>query len=65
MEKDCELIFEGKSEPYKFRARDLDLALKWAKDSNAPVLAVRTPWFTLSVMDDETYNRAVEAFHDN
>lgn len=62
MEKDCKIEFNGGRPDHLFRSRDLDLALKWAKDTNADVKCIRTPWFTLSVLDDKTYDNAMAAF---
>ena len=64
MEKDCKIIFSNGQPDYEFRSRDLDLALKWAKENNVPIQAVKTPWYVLSPFDEDTYNTAMEAFSD-
>lgn len=62
MDKDCELRFSDNTPPYQFRARDLDLALKTASERGWKLLSIKTPWYTLSVFDHETYDAAMDAF---
>lgn len=50
--KDCKMHFTDKNTaPYEFYSCDIAKALKWMADTNAPVLAIETPWCWLSVMD--------------
>ncbi len=62
--KDCRLIFEGKNPDYQFESKDLAVALKYAREKNWPLLAIKTPWFWLSVMDDDVAQSAMELFKD-
>lgn len=63
MEKDCVMIFGNQGQQrHEFRARDLDLALKWAHDSGIEYQCIHTPWGTLTTLDDETYNKAMGTF---
>lgn len=64
MEKDCKLVFSNGQPDYEFAARDLDRALAWAKEKNIPLQAIRTPWYVLSPLDEDTYNTAMEVFSD-
>lgn len=49
--KNAKLIFEDGSD-YEFNAEDLAKALAYAKEKNWPLVAVKTPWCWLSVLDD-------------
>ena len=61
--KNAKLIFEGKDQQdYEFNVEDLPKALEYAKQKNWPLLAVKTPWYWLSVMDEETGETALEIF---
>lgn len=62
MEKDCKMIFTNGQPDYEFSSQDLATALKWAKENNVPLQAIRTPWFVLSALDEETYDTAMTAF---
>jgi hypothetical protein len=64
MEKDCKMIFSNGQPVYEFRSRDLDIALKWAKENNAPVQAIKTPWGVLSLLDEETFETVNSIFND-
>lgn len=63
MEKDCKMIFSNGQPDYEFRSRDLDIALKWAKENNVPVHAIKTPWFVLSPLDEETFDTVEGIFN--
>lgn len=62
MDKDCTMEFNGGRPDHKFRARDLDLALKWAKDTGADIKCIRTPWCTLAVWEGSSYDDAMSVF---
>lgn len=49
--KDAKLIFEDGSD-YDFNAEDLSKALAYAKSKEWPLVAIKTPWCWLSVLDD-------------
>ena len=61
-EKDCKIVFEGKNPDYPFKSADLPKALAYAKEKNWPILAIKTPWYWLSVMDEEVADSALELF---
>lgn len=61
--KDCKLIFAGDIAPYEFESKNLAVALAWAKDKKWDIVAVITPWYSLSVFDHETYKAAMDAFN--
>lgn len=64
MEKDCKMIFSGETPDYEFSSKDLATALKWAKEKDIPVTAIKTPWSTLSILDEETYDTAMKVFEE-
>lgn len=61
--KNAKLVFEGKEhQDYEFNVDDLPKALAYAKEKNWPLVAIKTPWYWLSVMDEETGDIALEIF---
>lgn len=62
--KNAKLIFENrdKNPDYEFNVDDLPKALAYAKQKNWPLLAIKTPWYWLSVMDEETGKTVLEIF---
>nr|DAS05671.1 MAG TPA: hypothetical protein [Caudoviricetes sp.] len=59
--KNAKLIFEEGAD-YEFNVEDLPKALAYAKEKNWPLVAVKTPWYWLSVLDDETGETAFNIF---
>lgn len=61
-ELDCEVVFEGKQKNYAFKSKDLAKALKYMKEHNWRVVAIRTPWCWLSVLEEDVAKNAIEFF---
>lgn len=58
--KDCQLVFSDGRAPYPFSSKiPLGLILKTAKDRDWPLLAIKTPYYTLSVFTPEAYETAI------
>lgn len=63
--KDSKILFEKSANqpPYEFSSADLTKALAYAHEHNWPILAVKTPWYWLSVMDNEVGDKTFEIFN--
>lgn len=61
--KNAKLIFDRTvHQDYEFNVDDLQKALAYAKEKNWPLLAIKTPWYWLTVMDEETGETVLEIF---
>ena len=53
--KDCYIIFEDGREPYAFSLIDMAIAIKTSHERGWPVLAIKTPYYYMSLIDGEDF----------
>lgn len=58
--EDCFIIFEDGREPYKFPLDKMATAIKYSHDNNWPVLAIKTPYYYMSLIDGEDFENIME-----
>ena len=58
--EDCYIIFEDGREPYKFSLDKMAVAIKFSHEQNWPVLAIKTPYYYLSLIDEDSFNAVME-----
>lgn len=58
--EECYIIFDDGREPYKFELDKIATAIKYSHDENWPVLAIKTPYYYLSLIDDEDFKNIME-----
>lgn len=54
------LIFEDGHKPYKFDLNNMVAAIQFSHDNNWPLLAIKTPYYYLSVVSDEDFTNIME-----
>ena len=65
VKKDCEMVFSN-GQTYRFCFEDLPTAVKWGLEEHKDdVIAVKTPYGVLSLLQSDEYDKAMAAFAEN
>lgn len=56
----CYIIFEDGREPYEFSLYDMATAIKVSHERKWPVLAIKTPYYYMSLIDSEDFENIMQ-----
>lgn len=56
----CYIIFEDGREPYEFSLDKMATAIQFSHDNKWPVLAIKTPYYYMSLIDGEDFENIMK-----
>lgn len=56
----CYIIFEDGREPYEFSLDKMAIAIKYSHDEKWPVLAIKTPYYYMSLIDGQDFKNIMK-----
>lgn len=56
----CYIIFEDGREPYEFPLDKMATAIQFSHDNKWPVLAIKTPYYYMSLIDGEDFENIMK-----